>query len=96
MVSHSLYNNVGTEDSNIPLQVLLRIGSRREVAVRWYEFGLAVGISTDILDGYSSFPPNKAINEVLSCWLKNYKPTWKEVSETLNEVGLSKYTVEPG
>ena len=56
----------------------------------WYQFGLAVGISQNILDGYSEMPPDKCLAEVLNYWLTNRhnKPTWQDVTKALNEMQL--------
>ena len=55
------------------------------------EFGLAVGISKEIMDKYSDHPDEECFVEVLDSWLRNHesKPTWKEVAEVLREIDLN-------
>ena len=50
--------------------------------------GKAVGISEEMLDGYSNSPPEEAIIEILDYWMKNFRPSWKDVTEMLDEIGL--------
>ena len=54
----------------------------------WYQFGLAVGISQNILNSYTDLPPDKCLVNVLSYWLTNHhsKPTWQDVVQALNEM----------
>ena len=76
-------------DSSIPLDLnnlLHQIGS--EISPKWYQFGIAVGISEEMLDECSNHTPEEAIVEVLDYWIRNHKPSWKDVAEVLNEIGL--------
>ena len=56
----------------------------------WYQFGLAVGISQNVLDSYVELPHDKCLIEVLNYWLTNHhsKPTWQDVTRALNEMQL--------
>ena len=74
----------------VPLQLLLQIGSKIEVAARWYEVGRAVGMDKEILEECASYPPKEAIVEIFKWWVRNRQVTWKDVSEVLNNVGLEK------
>lgn len=73
-----------------PLQLLLQIGSKVEVAARWYEFGRAVGTDKEILEECANYLPKEAIVEIFKWWVRNRQVTWKDVSEVLNNVGLQK------
>ena len=76
-------------DRNIDLDMLL-IQLRPQVSPKWYQFGLAVGISKEVMDKYSDHPDEECLVEVLDCWLRNHgnKPTWKEVADALREIDL--------
>ena len=54
----------------------------------WYQFGLAVGISQNVLNSYTDLPPKKCLENVLNYWLTNHhsKPTWQDVMQALNEM----------
>ena len=56
----------------------------------WYQFGLAIGISQNVLDSYLEFSPDKCLVEVLNYWLTNHHSqlTWQDVTEALNEMQL--------
>ena len=66
--------------------LLHQIGT--EVASKWYQLGIAVGISEEMLDECSNCSPEEAVVEVLDYWIRNHKPSWEDVAEALNEVGL--------
>lgn len=86
-------------DDTLDLDTLL-IQLRSEVTLKWREFGLAVGLAEELLDKYSTSPPEECIVEVLDVWLRNYdcssrhdasvikKPTWWDVAKTLREIEL--------
>ena len=77
-------------DCSVPLDLnnlLHQIGT--EVASKWYQLGIAVGISEEMLDECSNRTPEEAVVEVLDYWIRNHKPSWEDVAETLNEVGLA-------
>ena len=76
-------------DSNIPLDLnnlLHQIGT--EVACKWYQLGIAVGISEEMLDECSNHSPEEAVVEVLDYWIRNHKLSWDDVAEVLNQIGL--------
>ena len=72
----------------------LLIQVRQQVTPKWKEFGLAAGIKSDLLEKYSSYPPEECIVEVLDHWLRNYqaptksKPTWRDVADVLKAMEL--------
>ena len=68
--------------------LLNQIGS--EVASEWYQLGIAVGISEEILNECSNRSPREAVVEVLDYWIRNHKPSWEDVAEALNKIGLHK------
>ena len=85
-------------NDSLNLDTLL-IQLRSEVSLKWREFGLAVGLAEDLLDKYSTYPPEECIVEVLDVWLRNYncgntdasmirKPTWRDVARALREIEL--------
>ena len=47
----------------------LLIHLRVPLTPKWKEFGLYVGIEEDVLNMYSSHPPEECIVEVLDYWL---------------------------
>ena len=76
-------------DYSLPLDLnnlLDQIGE--EVALEWYQLGRVVGISEEMLDECSNRSPQEAVVEVLDYWIRNHNPSWEDVPEMLNEVGL--------
>jgi hypothetical protein len=78
---------------------MLLIQLHSEVTLKWREFGQAVGLEEEVLDKYSTYPPEECIVEVLDLWLRNYdcgntdtsmtrKPTWRDVAKALREIEL--------
>ena len=59
-----------------------------QVTPKWYELGEVVGISKEFLDKCRSYPSKECIIEVLDHWLRNKRPTWKDVAEALRALGL--------
>ena len=72
----------------------LLIQLRPEVSLKkWYPFGIAAGISSDVLDSYAkSCSPEDCIMEMLDYWLRNEKskPTWRDIADILKSIGLQK------
>ena len=72
----------------------LLIQLRSHVTPMWKEFGLVVGIAEEVLDRYSSYPPEECLVEVLDFWLRKYhvtaenKLTWRDVAKAVKEIGL--------
>ena len=71
----------------------LLIQLRSHMTPMWKEFGLVIGIAEEVLDSYSSYPPEECLVEVLDYWLRKYhtaenKLTWKDVAKAVNEIGL--------
>ena len=60
-----------------------------EVAPKWYQLGIAVGISEEMLDECSNRTPQEAVVEVLDYWIRNHQPSWEDVAEVLNDIGLN-------
>ena len=75
-------------DKTLNLDNLL-IQIRQEVAPKWYQFGLAIGIRKEILDEFSNFPPEECIVEVSDLWLRTSENTviWTDVANVLKEIG---------
>ena len=72
----------------------LLIQVRSQVTPKWKELGSVVGISKELLDKYSSYPPEECIVEVLDYWLRSHSATgavrltWRDVGDTLMKIGL--------
>ena len=71
----------------------LLIQLRSHVTPMWKELGLVIGIVEEVLDRYSSYPPEECLVEVLDYWLRKYhttknKLTWRDVAEAVKEIGL--------
>ena len=86
----TFYGGIPITDSRIPPldlnNLLNQIGSK--VAPKWYELGITVGISEEMLDDCSNRTPQEAVVEVLDYWIRNHNPLWEDVAETLNEIGV--------
>ena len=66
--------------------LLLQVGAK--VASKWYQLGIAIGISEELLDECSNRSPKEAIVEVLDYWIRNRKPSREDVAGALNQIGL--------
>lgn len=80
-------------DSNtitpLDLNDLLLQSCTESLAPKWYQLGIAVGVSEEMLDQCSNRPPEEAVIDVLGYWMKNYyKPSWEDFVEVLKEIGL--------
>ena len=62
---------------------------RDQITPKWYQFGLAVGISKETLDEFSNFPPEECIVEMSDLWLRTNERavTWRDVADALKEIG---------
>ena len=76
-------------DKSLNLDSLL-IQIRSQVTPKWYQFGVAVGISKETLDELSNFPPEECVVEVLDLWLRRRETaaTWRDVADVLKQIGL--------
>ena len=76
-------------DDSLTLDSLL-IQLRPQVTSEWYKFGLALGVTEEVLNKYLGYPSEECIIEMLDYWLRNNgsKPTWKEVAKALKDIGL--------
>ena len=79
-----LYN--GT-DEYLNLDNLL-IQLRPHITPQWYQFGVAVGVTKEVLDKCLGYPPEECVVEVLDYWLRTTRPTWKDVAEGLRTIGF--------
>ena len=61
---------------------------RGRVTFKWYKFGIALGVSSKILEQLEGSLDEDALTEVLGYWLKNHssEPSWKEVSNALQDI----------
>ena len=85
LIDQNLINTIAPLDLN---NLLLQFCTE-SLAPKWYQLGIAVGISEEMLDQYSNRPPEEAVIDVLGYWMKNYyKPSWEDFIEVLKEIGL--------
>ena len=93
VVESLIFMTIDVDDSvDINLDNLL-IQLRSHMTPMWKEFGLVVGIPEEVLDRYSSYPPEECLVEVLDYWLRmchtvGNKLTWRDVAKILKEIGL--------
>ena len=61
-----------------------------DVTPHWYEFGVVVGVPSEILEKCKDYPPDQCIVEVLDYWLMNHRGqvTWRNVAHALKEIQL--------
>ena len=64
---------------------------KEELASKWYDFGLVVGVPQELMDSYSGYPSDQCLTEVLDYWLRHHTGTmkWMEVADTLKAVKLN-------
>ena len=43
-----------------------------ELALKWYDFGLVLGVSQELIDSYSGYPSDQCLTEVLDYWLRHH------------------------
>ena len=86
----TFYGGIPITDSKMPPldlnKLLNQIGLK--VAPKWYQLGIAIGISEEMLDECSNHSPQEAVVEVLDYWIRNHNPLWEDIAEALNEIGL--------
>ena len=63
---------------------------RNQVTPKWYKFGVAVGLNSEILNELSNLPPEESIVEMLDLWLRTNENaiTWRDVANALKDTGL--------
>ena len=70
----------------------LLIHIREGVTPKWYQFGLAGGVSKERLDELAHLPPEESVVEVLDLWLRMHQVepavTWRDVADVLKQTGL--------
>lgn len=61
-----------------------------QVSSKWYELGVAVGMSEEQLNNLVSEDSDENLQTVLEYWLRNHysKPTWQDVIKILDELKL--------
>ena len=65
---------------------------RGRVTFKWYKFGIALGVPTNVLEKFvkdsEKYSEEKALIEVLEYWLKNHptQPSWQEVANALTNI----------
>ena len=75
MISHLL-----TEEQ-LDLDCLLMKLRSHVDAKLWYQFGMAIGIPTDVLETFKGYDQEECMIELADYWLRNHpaKPTWSEI-----------------
>ena len=86
-VSNFVYIFTNGTDEHLNLDNLL-IQLRPHITSKWYEFGVAIGVTKEVLDKCSGYPPEECIVEVLDYWLRTTRRTWKDVAEGLHTIGF--------
>ena len=63
---------------------------RSQVTPKWYQFGLAIGVSKVKLDEFANLPPEESIVEMLNYWLQTRETaaTWRDVADALKRTEL--------
>jgi hypothetical protein len=67
------------------------------VTPKWYQFGEAAGIHTDVLDSFAKqCSPEDCIMEMLDYWLRKHvtQPTWTDVANVLKHINLPQLASE--
>ena len=75
----------------------LLIQLRAQVSPVWYQFGVAAGVETKILDKFAdTCSPQECIVEMLDCWLRQQTeiPSWRDVSKILKMINLEQLSAE--
>ena len=64
-----------------------------KVTQKWFEFGLTLGVPSEVMEKYKDHPPEECIIEMLDYWLRHHphQPTWREIAHALKDgsVGLN-------
>ena len=90
MTYQKLYSYYVDNSLHVNLDDLL-IHLRPQVTLKWYEFGVVVGIEREVLDYFASkCSPDECLVEMLDYWLRNHKEqlTWREVVRALKAINL--------
>ena len=69
-----MYQNVADDhdpDESLNLDSLL-IQLRIHVTPKWHQFGVAIGMSENLLQQYSGYPADERLIEILDYWLNNH------------------------
>ena len=61
-----------------------------DITSQWYQFGLELRVSKDILDQLNSYSDKERTVEILDYWLRHHpeNPTWQEVVEAKKQAEL--------
>ena len=68
---------------------------KEELAPRWYDFGLVVGVPKELMDSYTGYPSDQCLTEVLDYWLRHHshaqtdQVTWTDVAHALRAIKLN-------
>ena len=64
---------------------------KEELAPKWYDFGLVVGVPQELMVSYSSYPLDQCLTEVLDYWLRHHAGMmkWAEVADAVKAVELN-------
>ena len=88
MYQSGIVTDNSNPDESLNLDSLL-IQLQAQVTQKWYQFGAAVGVPSDLLQQYSSYTADEGLIEVLNYWLNNHQnPTWRDVAKVLRDIEL--------
>lgn len=59
-----------------------------QASKQWYQFGLALGLPMDVLEGFNLYSEDDCLVEVLDYWLKHHptQPTWQEITDAQRKI----------
>ena len=82
-------------DKTLNLDCLL-IQLQSKVTHKWYEFGEALGIGTEILNRYAECTTDQSIIEVCDYWFRSHmgQPTWREIANALKKIKFQQLAVD--
>ena len=69
----------------------LLIELRDEVTPHWQEFGMIIGVPSDMIVKCSKYPPDQCMVEILDYWIRLHNDTpltWRDVAQALRQIDL--------
>ena len=69
-----------------------------QISKQWYQFGLALGLPMDVLEGFNLYSEEDCLVEVLDYWLKHHttQPTWQEITNAQSKIESFNICEDPG
>ena len=61
-------------------RLLMKLRGRVDAKL-WFQFGMAIGVPTDVLETLKGYDEEECMIELADYWLRNHpaKPTWSEI-----------------